>query len=83
MNARAQIYEVLNAPDIYEVTMQDGGAGLQLLTDRLLELFNKLDDQNRCDFDCDNCHMGGCGNSLCERMGCPEDNAELEAQGLL
>ena len=72
---KAQILEILDGPEVYEIEMQDGTIGTQILADRLVALFNGLNEHNVCDFDCDNCHMGGCGNPLCDRAGCPEENA--------
>jgi hypothetical protein len=46
---------------------------------RLVQLFDQL-NVNRCDFDCDNCHNGGCGNHACDRGGCPEENAARDAE---
>lgn len=77
-DARTRIVEVLDGPDVYEIVMQNGNIGTQILADRLLELFSKLDEHYRCDFDCDNCHTGGCGNPACTRGLCPEENATHE-----
>ena len=74
-----QIYSILDGDDVYEVCMQDGSMGKDVLAGRLVELFNRL-DVNRCDFDCDNCHNGGCGNPACDRGGCPEENAARDAE---
>lgn len=29
-------------------------------------------DHYRCDFDCDSCHMGGCGNPYCTDARCED-----------
>lgn len=71
---RTQIMATFNAP---LVEMHDS-VDRERLADLLVALFNQLDEY-RCDFDCDNCHAGGCGNPLCDRMGCPEENAAQAA----
>jgi hypothetical protein len=77
-DAWTQILEVLDDHDGFYISEEDAHTGQRALADRLLELFNKLDEYNRCDFDCDNCHMGGCGNPTCDRGMCPEENAKHE-----
>lgn len=76
---RAQIMTLIDNPsvDMHETVDRE------MLADLLVDLIRNLNDQNQCDFDCDNCHNGGCGNLACERGGCPEDNEKLREEGLL
>lgn len=38
---------------------------------------NRIEENHyRCDFDCDNCHGGGCGNPWCRDDRCEEQDLE-------